>query len=87
MLVCNETIAEDYDWQGVPFMFRNHDQPDGEKIEGLKKLISAFGYRLKGKGDEIHPREIQQLIQKVTGTPQEHIISRILLRSMKQANN
>ena len=85
MLVCNETIAEDYYWQGVPFMFRNHDQPDGEKIEGLKKLISAFGYRLKGKGDEIHPREIQQLIQKVTGTPQEHIISRIVLRSMKQA--
>lgn len=84
MLVCNETIAEDYYWQGVPFVFRNHDQPDEEKMEGLKKLISAFGYRIKGKGD-IHPKEIQRLIEKVSGTPQEHIISRMVLRSMKQA--
>lgn len=84
MLVCNETIAEDYCWQGIPFVFRNHDQPDEEKIEGLKKLISAFGYRIKGKG-EIHPMEIQKLIEKVKDTPQEHIISRMVLRSMKQA--
>ena len=84
MLVCNETIAEDYYWQGIPFVFRNHDQPDEEKIEGLKKLISAFGYRIKGKG-EIHPMEIQKLIEKVKDTPQEHIISRMVLRSMKQA--
>ena len=84
MLVCNETIAEDYYWQGVPFVFRNHDQPDEEKMEGLKKLISAFGYRIKGKGD-IHPKEFQRLIEKVSGTPQEHIISRMVLRSMKQA--
>lgn len=84
MLVCNETIAEDYYWQGIPFVFRNHDQPDEEKIEGLKKLISAFGYRIKGKG-EIHPIEIQKLIEKVKDTPQEHIISRMVLRSMKQA--
>lgn len=66
MLVCNETIAEDYYWQSIPFVFRNHDQPDEEKIEGLKKLISAFGYRIKGKG-EIHPMEIQKLIEKVKG--------------------
>ena len=84
MLVCNETIAEDYYWQGIPFVFRNHDQPDEEKIEGLKKLISAFGYRIKGKG-EVHPMEIQKLIEKVKDTPQEHIISRMVLRSMKQA--
>lgn len=84
MLVCNETIAEDYYWQGIPFVFRNHDQPDEEKIEGLKKLISAFGYRIKGKG-EIHPMEVQKLIEKVKDTPQEHIISRMVLRSMKQA--
>ena len=84
MLVCNETIAEDYYWQGIPFVFRNHDQPDEEKIEGLKKLISAFGYRIKGKG-EIHPMEVQKLIEKVKDTPQEHIISRMGLRSMKQA--
>ncbi len=84
MLVCNETIAEDYYWQETPFVFRNHEQPDGEKIEGLKKLISAFGYKIKGK-DEIHPKEIQSLVEKVGGTPQEHIISRMILRSMKQA--
>lgn len=84
MLVCNETIAEDYYWQGVPFMFRNHEQPDSEKIEALRKILYQFGYRIKGRG-EVHPREIQRLIEKISGTPYENIISRIVLRSMKQA--
>ena len=84
MLVCNETVAEDYYWQSVPFVFRNHECPDEEKIESLKQIIKSFGYYIKGQ-NEIHPKEIQQLIEKISGTSEEHVISRLVLRSMKQA--
>lgn len=86
MLVCNETVAEDFFWQQVPFIFRNHETPDDEKIQKLEEFLRNFGYRLKGTGkDELHPKSIQQIISDVEGKPEEHIISRVVLRSMKQA--
>ena len=84
MLVCNETVAEDYYWQSVPFVYRNHETPDEEKIESLKLMIKSFGYYIKGQ-NEIHPKEIQQLIDRISGKDEEHVISRLVLRSMKQA--
>lgn len=84
MLVCNETVAEDYFWQEAPFVYRNHETPDDEKVENMKKLLRTFGYRIKGQ-NEVHPKEIQAILNAVAGKPEEHIISRIVLRSMKQA--
>lgn len=84
MLICNETIAEDYYWQELPFMYRSHESPDNEKVESLKLFLRGLGYHIKGKG-EIHPKDIQQILSNAEGTPEEHIISRTVLRSMKQA--
>jgi len=84
MLVCNETVAEDYFWREIPFVYRNHEAPDESKIDAMKKMITTFGYHFKGQ-NELHPKEIQQLLEKTTGSKYEHIISRIVLRSMKQA--
>ncbi len=86
MLICNETVVEDYYWQELPFVYRNHESPDEEKIKNLSQFIYNFGYRFKGKiDDEIHPKAIAQLLDSVSGKPEEHIISRVVLRSMKQA--
>ncbi len=86
MLICNETVAEDFYWQELPFVYRNHEAPDEEKIKKLSRFIYNFGYRFKGKLDEdIHPKAIAQLLDSVNGKPEEHIISRVVLRSMKQA--
>ncbi len=84
MLVCNETVAEDYYWQECPFVYRNHDVPDEEKIQTMKTMLRTFGYRIKGH-NEVHPKDIQAILEKAIGSPEEHIISRIVLRSMKQA--
>jgi len=84
MLVCNETVAEDYYWQEAPFVYRNHDVPDGEKVETMKKMLRTFGYRIKGQ-NEVHPKEIQNILSEIEGKQEEHVISRIVLRSMKQA--
>lgn len=85
MLIANETVAQDYFWQELPFVYRTHDHPDTEKIRKLGTFINNFGYTIKIGQDEIHPKELQKLLEKIEGTPEESLISRLTLRSMKQA--
>lgn len=85
MLLANETIAEDFFWQEAPFLYRTHENPDEEKIKKLGIFIHNFGYFLHMGQDEIHPKELQKLLDKIEGTPEEAMISRLTLRSMKQA--
>ncbi len=85
MLIANETVAEDYFWQELPFVYRTHDTPDPEKMIKLGMFISNFGYGIKSTGSQIHPKEIQKLLGRIEGTPEETLISRLTLRSMKQA--
>lgn len=85
MLCANETIAEDFYWREVPFLYRTHDNPDGEKVDKLQAFLQNFGIYLKINRDELHPKEVQKLLSKVEGTPEESLISRLTLRSMKQA--
>ena len=85
MLAANETVAEDYFWQEVPFLYRTHDEPDPEKMKNLAVFINNFGYTLRFQKGEIHPKELQKLLTKIEGTPEEALLSRLTLRSMKQA--
>ncbi len=85
MLIANETVAEDYFWQELPFVYRTHENPDLEKIQKLSIFINNFGYTMRIGQDEIHPKELQKLLVKIDGTPEEALISRLTLRSMKQA--
>lgn len=85
MLLANETIAEDFFWQEAPFLYRTHENPDEEKIKKLGIFIHNFGYFLHMGQDEIHPKELQKLLDKIEGRPEEAMISRLTLRSMKQA--
>ena len=85
MLIANETVAEDYYWQEIPFEYRNHEAPDPEKVEKLSVFINNFGLYFKASADGIHPKEFQKLLEKIEGTPNEPLISRLTLRSMKQA--
>lgn len=87
MLLANETVAQHFYWMEMPFVYRTHDNPDPEKVLKLGTFINNFGYNIKIKtGDnEIHPKEIQKLLNKIEGTEEEALISRLTLRSMKQA--
>lgn len=85
MLIANETVAEHFYWQETPFLYRTHGVPDGEKIRKLATFIGNFGYTIKGGTDEVHPKELQKLLGKIAGTPEEDFISRLTLRSMQQA--
>ena len=85
MLIANETVAADYFWQEIPFVYRTHEKPDSEKINKLSTFINNFGYTIHIGQDEVHPKELQKLLEKIEGSDQEALISRLTLRSMKQA--
>ncbi|MGN7194542.1 ribonuclease R [Bacillus mycoides] len=85
MLVANETVAEHFHWMNVPFMYRVHEDPKEDKLERFFEFVTNFGYAVKGRANEIHPRALQQILEMVQGQPEEIVISTVMLRSMKQA--
>nr|MCR5154672.1 ribonuclease R [Lachnospiraceae bacterium] len=86
MLAANETVAEDHFWQEIPFVYRIHDDPDAERIKQLKVFVKNFGLTIKGSKDgEVHPGEIQKLLDDMGDNEEAPLISRLVLRSMKQA--
>lgn len=93
MLAANETVAQHFYWLELPFVYRVHDLPDQERIHKLSSFINNFGYYMKSVGrknskvnsEEVHPKEIQKLLAQIAGTSEEAMISRLALRSMKQA--
>ncbi|KAF5051245.1 ribonuclease R [Sedimentibacter saalensis] len=84
MLVCNETVAEHYYWLNMPFVYRIHEDPEDEKMYEFSKFIHNLGYTLKGNND-VHPRELQQLLLKIKGTKEETLINNMMLRSLRKA--
>lgn len=84
MLVCNETVAEQFYWAEIPFLYRIHEEPASEKIENFNKIIHNFGYSIKGK-QEIHPKDLQILTKEIKGKKEETLISTLLLRSLRKA--
>lgn len=84
MLVTNETVAQRFFEQGVPFVYRIHEKPDSEKVSNLNRFLFTFGLSIKGF-NKIHPGAFQEVLKKVTGRPEERVISTIMLRTMKLA--
>ncbi len=85
MLIANETIAQHFFWMELPFVYRTHEKPDPDKLMELSAFIRNFGYHVKLTGEEVHPKELQKLLGQITDTEEETLISRLTLRSMKQA--
>ena len=85
MLIANETIAQHFFWMELPFVYRTHEKPDPDKLMKLSAFIRNFGYHVKLTGEEVHPKELQKLLGQITDTEEETLISRLTLRSMKQA--
>lgn len=85
MIAANETVAEEYRLNRMPFLYRVHDKPDPEKIRQLSLLIETFGFTLRTRNGDIHPEELQTLLHKIRGTESENFLSRVVLRAMKQA--
>ncbi len=85
MLTANETVAERFYWLNAPFIYRVHETPDEEKIKELNKYLYNFGYKIKGKLEEIKPKAFSQILEDVKGKEEERVVSNLLLRTLKVA--
>ncbi|WP_099159942.1 ribonuclease R [Virgibacillus ndiopensis] len=85
MLAANETVAEHFHWMDVPFIHRIHEDPDHGKLEHFFEFLAGLGYIVKGTANEVHPQALQKVIEEAQGEPEEMIVSKLMLRSMKQA--
>ena len=85
MLLANETVAREYCTRNIPFLYRTHEKPDREKMEGALQLIRELGIPVSKKGHDITPAEVQKILQGLAGTEKEPLVSRLLLRSMSRA--
>lgn len=84
MLVCNETIAEHMFWANVPFVYRIHEDPNEEKLMTFNEFVHNLGYVVRWS-KEVHPKALQEILDKVRGKKEETVVSTLLLRSMMQA--
>ncbi|MGN0323750.1 MAG: ribonuclease R [Oliverpabstia sp.] len=85
MLLANETVAREYCDREIPFVYRTHENPDPDKMEKVLTFIRNQQIPVKKSHEEITPLEIQEILHSIEGDPAEPLISRLLLRSMKQA--
>ena len=86
MLAANETVAEHMEKKELPFIYRVHEQPSDEKIERLNTLLATFSLHLHAdEAGKVAPKDVQQVLEKVKGEPEERIVSAVALRSMQQA--
>ena len=85
MLAANETVAEHYDRMHVPFLYRVHETPDGDRVKSFFDLLNVFGINAKGDPNNLKPKMLQSVLKEVAGTPEEQMVQTMMLRSMKQA--
>lgn len=85
MLTANETVAETFFFLEAPFIYRVHEKPEEEKIVDLNKYLFNFGYRIKGKKDDVKPKAFAQILDDIKGKEEEKVISNLLLRTLKIA--
>ncbi len=84
MLICNETVAEHMYNLHSPFVYRVHENPDNERLEGFAEFIHNLGYFMRIP-KEMNPKVLQEVIEQVKGKKEETLINTLMLRSMKQA--
>lgn len=85
MLAANETVAEHFHWMNVPFIYRIHEDPKPEKLQRFFEFVTNFGLVIKGTGNSVHPKAMQEILHSIEGLPEEPVISTMLLRSLQQA--
>ena len=85
MLTANETVAERFYWLELPFIYRVHEKPDEDKVKELNKYLFNFGYKIKGKLDDVKPKAFSQILEEVKGKDEERVVSNLLLRTLKVA--
>ncbi|MDT7950504.1 MAG: VacB/RNase II family 3'-5' exoribonuclease [Acetobacteraceae bacterium] len=84
MILANVAAAEELERLQRPCLYRVHAPPSDDKLEALRTVLHGMELSLP-PGNQLHPRDLERLLQRVAGTPQSPLVSEIVLRSQSQA--
>ena len=85
MVICNETVAKHFDDLGVPFIYRVHEKPTPESVQNVLAFIQGLGVNSVVPPKKIDPTFYQRLLSLFKGTPEESVLNKVFLMSMKKA--
>jgi ribonuclease R len=85
MLLANEVMARRAAAARIPFLYRIHEPPDESRMQQLREFLATLGHRLTGRPGAPAPRDLQRLLLSAEGSPDQALVSTVVLRSMKQA--
>src|SRR5690625_720088 len=85
MLALNETVVVNIYWLDVSLIHLIHADPDEGKLQHFFEFLAGLGHNVKGTANEVHPQALQHVLDKVKGEKEEMILSKLMLRSMKQS--
>ena len=85
MLEANETIAYHMNISNLPCEYRIHEKPDQEKLQDVFDIIRNMGVNLPKTKNDIHPKQVQDALEKISDTAYKPVLNNMLLRSMMKA--
>ncbi len=85
MLAANEAVAAWLVQQREPMIFRVHEAPSEGKMAAFQEFIAYFNQGISLPVEGVKPKQLQELLARVAGQPEEHVINHVLLRSLPQA--
>ena len=85
MIAANEAVARHLTKRDFPILYRVHEEPDEDALDALDPFLLSLGYRLPVKRGKRTPKDLQKLLELCRGKPEELVLNRVLLRSMKKA--
>ena len=85
MVICNETVAKHFDDLGVPFIYRVHEKPTPESVQNVLSFIEGLGVNSIAPPKKIDPTFYQRLLSLFENTPEESVLNKVFLMSMKKA--
>jgi ribonuclease R len=84
MITANVATARYLLQHKIPALYRIHEGPTAEKLEGLRAFLGEFGLFLPG-GDDPEAQHYAELLNQIKERPDAHLIQTVLLRSLRQA--
>jgi len=84
MILANVAAAETLEQARVPQVYRVHDEPSVEKIEGLRKFLETLHISF-AKGGALRAEQFNRILDRIKGQDAEKLVNEVVLRSQSQA--
>ena len=84
MLAANEAVARELGEHSIPLLYRIHEEPDEDR---LNDTLAYLGKLKLGapKGGAATPKDLQRLLARVEGRPEQRLVQTLVLRSLRLA--